>query len=65
VDDERAYRFVSDGGDVCAWIEQASSIHLRAADPSGDPVELTAAEACEIAGALIRLAERLRQLEQA
>jgi len=45
--------------DVYAWIEQESSIHLKAVTPLGDPVELNAEEARALAEALIELAARL------
>ena len=47
------------GGEVQFWIEQDSSIQLRAVSSHGDPVELTADEAREVAAALIAAAERL------
>lgn len=45
--------------DVYCWLEQESSIMLKAVSRSGDPVELTADEARAIAAALLILAERL------
>jgi hypothetical protein len=45
--------------DVYCWLEQESSIMLKAATKFGDPVELTAVEARSIASALLALAERL------
>ena len=45
---------VSDG-DVRLWIEQ-ESLHLRAADSFGDPVELTKEEAIRLAEALVSFA---------
>ena len=47
------------GGEVYFWIEQESSIHLKAVSPHGDPVELTAEDAREIAAALIAAAEKI------
>jgi hypothetical protein len=49
-------------GDVCFWIEQRSSIHLKAVTSHGDPVELTASEAQEIAAALLEAARKLETL---
>jgi hypothetical protein len=49
--------------DVYAWIEQESSIHLKAATRFGDPVELNADEARAIARALLDLASRLEASE--
>ncbi len=49
-------------GDVRFWIEQESSIHLKAVTSHGDPVELTAVEAREIAAALLKAACKLDPL---
>jgi hypothetical protein len=46
------------GGEVRLWIEQ-ESIHLKAVSAYGDPVELTKAEALQLAAALIALGEQL------
>lgn len=43
-------------GEVVFWIEQGSSIHIKAISPYGDPVELTAAEARRLAEHLLRMA---------
>jgi hypothetical protein len=45
--------------DVYCWLEQESSIMLKAVTKFGDPVELTADDARAIASALLALAERL------
>lgn len=45
--------------DVYCWLEQDSSIMLKAITKFGDPVELAAVEARSIASALLALAERL------
>ena len=50
-------------GDAYAWIEQESSIHLKAASKHGDPVELTAEEARELGQVLLELADRLTELD--
>ena len=50
-------------GDVRFWIELGASIHLKAADFHGDPVELTAEEAKRIAMKLLEAADRLAQLD--
>jgi len=47
------------GGEIRFWIEQESSIHLKAVSPHGDPTELTAEDAREIAAALIAAAEQI------
>ena len=46
--------------DVYVWVEQESSIHLKAATRFGDPVELNAEEARAIAKTLLELAARLK-----
>ncbi|MCS4259521.1 hypothetical protein EDF83_3259 [Pseudomonas protegens] len=51
--------FESSESAVRLWIEQGSSIHLKAISPHNDPVELTAEQALELAQALQRLASRL------
>lgn len=45
--------------DVSCWLEQESSVMLKAVTKHGDPVELTADEARAVASALLALAERL------
>jgi hypothetical protein len=52
-------RVVHPAEDVRAWVEQGSSIHLKAVTASGDPVELTVDEARAVADALLRLAAAL------
>jgi hypothetical protein len=58
---KQVHRFA--GGEVSFWIEQDSSIHLRAVSSHGDPVELTAADAREIAAALMTAAQKLDGLD--
>jgi hypothetical protein len=41
------------------WLEQGSSVMLKAVTEHGDPLELTAADARELAGALLQLAAEL------
>jgi hypothetical protein len=48
-------------GEVYFWIEQGSSIMLKAVSNSGDPVELTALEARDLAGLLIKAADELER----
>jgi len=51
-----------DDGNVYMWIEQESSIMLKAAIKEfNDPVELTAEEARTIAYSLLTLAEKMDQ----
>jgi len=49
-------------GDVYFWIEQDSSIMLKAATKHGDPVELNAQEARKLAEALLKTAEELEKI---
>lgn len=44
-------------GDVSIWMDEDAAVHLKAVSPFGDPVELTAAEAKEIARYLLSLVE--------
>ena len=46
-------------GEVYFWLEQDSSIMLKAQTAHGDPVELTADEARDIASALSAMAQKL------
>ena len=45
--------------DVYCWLEQRASIMLKAVTTFGDPVELGADEARDIAAALLALAQQL------
>jgi hypothetical protein len=48
------------GGDVQVQIPpDGGSVHLKAVSPYGDPVELSATEAREVAHALLQLADAL------
>lgn len=44
-------------GDVYLWIEQDSSIHLKAVTKFGDPVEMQCEDARTLGKLLIRLAD--------
>ena len=48
--------------DVYIWLEQNSSVMLKAVTKFGDPVELTADDARAIATALLALAQRLEPM---
>jgi hypothetical protein len=50
---------VKPADDVICWLEHDRSIMLKAVTGFGDPVELTADEARDIAAALLALADRL------
>jgi len=43
-------------GEIVLWTVNQTSIHLKAATPHGDPVELSAEEARELTEHLMRLA---------
>jgi hypothetical protein len=49
--------------EVTAWVEQNSSIHLKAVTASGDPVELTWDAARKLGKLLILLADQGEQAE--
>ena len=53
------------GGEISAWIEQGTSIHLKAVSATGDPVELTFDEARELGRLLIKLADEAEEAERA
>jgi hypothetical protein len=55
--DERVF-YTSDR-DVSCWPEQQSSVMLKAITEFGDPVELTATEARELASTLLRMADEV------
>jgi len=44
-------------GEIVLWAEEGEPIMLRSVSPHGDPVELTADEARDLAAALKRLAD--------
>lgn len=54
-------KLVFAGGDVYVWIEQDSSVHIKAVTDHGDPVELTEDEAEELGNALISMSQQLRE----
>ena len=43
-------------GEIALWCDEDRAIHLKAISAYGDPVELTATEARELADALLKLA---------
>lgn len=49
---------ISDG-EIALWTDQNRAIHIKAISAYGDPVELTAEEAKELAAELLRLAANL------
>ncbi|QTD89791.1 MULTISPECIES: hypothetical protein [Burkholderia] len=51
--------FETNDGTVRIWIEQGTSIHIKAATVENDPVELSESEAMEIAEILNRFASRI------
>jgi hypothetical protein len=50
-------------GDAFAWIEQEGSIYLKSVSREGDPLELSAGEARQLAEVLNSLAAELDRLE--
>ena len=51
-------KFETSDGEVRLWIEQ-ESLHLRATDAHGDPVELTKKEAVKLAEALLNFSKEI------
>ena len=51
-------QFEISDGEVRLWIDQ-ESLHLRATDAHGDPVELTKEEAVKLAQALLDFSEKI------
>ncbi len=49
--------------EACAWLEQESSIMLKAITDSGDPLELTACDARVLSQVLLKLAEALESID--
>jgi len=52
--------FSVSSGDAYCWAEQESSVMLRAVTKLGDPVELSAEEARELAHALLKAAKAVK-----
>jgi hypothetical protein len=50
-------------GDAYAWVEQQSSIHVKACSANGDPLEFTAEEARAFGRVLMSLAAELEALD--
>ena len=46
-------------GEIYFWREPGTAIHIKAVTSFGDPVELNASQAKEVAQALLRLAQQL------
>ena len=51
-------------GEISIWVEQESSIHIKAATAYGDPVEFTLEEAISVHEGLEKAIDRLRELEE-
>ena len=47
------------GGEICLWIDDDSSIHLKIKNEFKDPVELNAKEARELGQLLLKLADKI------
>lgn len=54
---EKVYELA--GGEVIVWEAERASIHLKLASKHGDPVELNAEEARELASVLTKLADSI------
>ncbi|WZO98811.1 hypothetical protein EP7_000402 [Isosphaeraceae bacterium EP7] len=59
MDDQSRSEVIQPADDVYAWIEDGTSIHLKAVTKFGDPVELNADQVRDIANALLDLASQL------
>jgi hypothetical protein len=57
--DQKPEVFRVSNGEAYCWIEQESSVMLKAVTKRGDPVELTKDEAIDLAHALLRAAEKI------
>jgi len=55
--DENVINFSN--GDLYLWVEQSSSIQIKAVTKQGDPVELNAEEARDLADQLKKLADKI------
>ena len=44
--------------DVRVWLEEDSSVHIKAVTQSNDPIELSPGQARQLAAVLVELAER-------
>jgi hypothetical protein len=56
---ENEYYFEAKNSEVCIWIEQGSSIQIKAITKTNDPVELSVEVALEIAEVLRKFASRI------
>lgn len=57
------YCFKSTDGSISMWIEQESTIHLKAVTSFNDPVELTADEARNLVELLIKFLAVIEDLD--
>lgn len=48
--------------DVYGWVKNDSSVMFKAVTKHGDPVELTASEARDVAASLLKLATKLESV---
>lgn len=51
--------FTIASGNAYCWVEQGSSVMLKAVTGYGDPVELSSEEAIELANALLKAAKEV------
>ena len=47
------------GGEIYLWADDGRAIHIKAVTPHGDPVELSASEATQLAQHLLQLAQKM------
>ena len=58
-DESEQNYFETSGGAIRIWIEQGTSIHMKAVTSEDDPVELSEAEAIEVSEVLKRFANKI------
>jgi hypothetical protein len=55
------HSFTASGGEIQAWIEQETSVHLRAVTPHGDPVEMNEHELKQLIDSLQSFYQTIRE----
>lgn len=53
-------KFQISDGEVRVWLEQ-ETVHMKAVTPYGDPVELWKDEAIELAEAILKIAQEIKE----
>ena len=64
LDREQEDYFEFEDGEISVWLEDKHSLHMRAVTNYGDPAELTAETARDLAKALIELADEAEKDEE-